>query len=300
MLDRLTSMAVFVRAADLGSFAAAATVLGLSPPMVAKHVVSLEDRLGARLLNRTTRKQVLTELGRAYHERCKLILAEADAAEALAQDMRAVPRGRLRVNAPVTFGSHSLVPVVTRYLRAYPQVEVDLSLSDRLVDLVEDGYEAIIRLGPVADTSLVARPLAPYRLVACASPAYLAERGTPAVPADLAAHECLGFAYWSGPLRRHWRFSRGGHEWDAPVTGRLQVNDWKALLRAALDGFGIALGPEVALAEELRGGRLVRILPGYEGPSRPMHLLYAADRRMTPKLRGFIDAVLAEFGTAAR
>jgi DNA-binding transcriptional LysR family regulator len=300
MLDRLTSMAVFVRAADLGSFAAAATVMGLSPQMVAKHVISLEDRLGARLLNRTTRKQVLTELGRAYHERCKMILAEADAAEALAQDMRAVPRGRLRVNAPVTFGSHSLVPLVTRYLRAHPQVEVDLSLSDRLVDLVEDGYEAVIRLGPVADTMLVARPLASYRLIACASPAYLAARGTPAAPADLASHECLGFAYWSGPLRRQWRFSREGREWDAPVTGRLQVNDWKALLRAALDGFGIALGPEVALAEELRDGRLVRILPGYEGPSRPMHLLYAADRRMTPKLRGFIDAVLAEFGTTAR
>jgi DNA-binding transcriptional LysR family regulator len=300
MLDRLTSMAVFVRAADLGSFSAAATVMGLSPQMVAKHVISLEDRLGARLLNRTTRKQVLTELGRAYHERCKLILAEADAAEALAQDMQAVPRGRLRVNAPVTFGSHSLVPLVTRYLRAHPQVEVDLSLSDRLVDLVEDGYEAVIRLGPVADTMLVARPLAPYRLIACASPAYLAARGTPAAPADLASHECLGFAYWSGPLRRQWRFSREGREWDAPVTGRLQVNDWKALLRAALDGFGIALGPEVALAEELRDGRLVRILPGYEGPSRPMHLLYAADRRMTPKLRGFIDAVLAEFGTTAR
>jgi DNA-binding transcriptional LysR family regulator len=298
MLDRLTSMAVFVRAADLGSFTAAAAALGMSAQMVAKHVVFLEDRLGARLLNRTTRKQSLTEFGRAYQERCRIVLAEAEAADAMARDMRQAPRGRLRVNAPVTFGSHSLVPLVTRFLRTYPGVQVDLTLSDRLVDPIDEGFEAVIRLGPVSETTLVARALMPYRLIACASPAYLAEHGVPEVPSDLARHECLGFAYWSGALGRQWRFSRDGRSFDVPVSGRLQINDWRGLLRAALDGFGITLGPEAALAADIAAGRFVQVLPGYNGPSRPMHILHAADRRMTPKLRSFLDAVVAEFGIA--
>jgi DNA-binding transcriptional LysR family regulator len=296
MLDRLTSMAVFVRAAELGSFAATAAALGISAQMVAKHVVFLEDRLGTRLLNRTTRKQSLTEFGRLYYERCRLVLAEAEAADGLAQEVRQAPRGRLRINAPVTFGSHSLVPLVTRYLRAHPKVQVDLTLSDRLVDPVDEGFEAVIRLGPVSDTALVARPLMPYRLIACASPAYLAENGAPQVPSDLARHECLGFAYWSGALGRQWRFSCDGRSFDVSVSGRLQINDWRGLLRAALDGFGITLGPEAALAPELSAGRLVQVLSGYDGPSRPMHILHAADRQMTPKLRSFLSAVVAEFG----
>ncbi|WP_459873402.1 LysR substrate-binding domain-containing protein [Halomonas shantousis] len=289
-------MAIFVRTADLGSFTAAAAEFGLSTQMVSKHVMTLEQRLGSRLLHRTTRRQSLTEIGRIYHERCQAILAEVEAAEALTEQARAVPRGRLRINAPVTFGSQALVPLITRYLRDYPEVEVDLALSDRLVDPIEEGYEAVIRLGPISDsTTLVARPLAPYRLIACASPAYLAERGEPLTPEDLVEHECLGFAYWSGTLGRQWRFSRGSCSYDAPVSGRLYINDWKGLLRAALEGFGITLGYEAALAEELAAGRLVRLLPGYDGPSRPMHLLYATDQRMTPKLRHFIDDVVTAF-----
>ena len=296
MLDRLTSMAVFVRAADLGSFTAAAAEFGLSTQMVSKHIMALEQQLGSRLLHRTTRKQSLTEIGYLYHERCQTILAEVEAAGALTEQAQATPRGRLRINAPVTFGSQSLVPLITRYLRQYPEVEIDLTLSDRLVDPIEEGYEAVIRLGPINDsTTLVARPLAPYRLIACASPAYLAEHGKPETPADLLEHECLGFAYWFGTLGRNWRFSRDSCIYDAPVNGRLQINDWKGLLHAALEEFGITLGYEAALTEALSAGRLVRILPDYEGPSRPMHLLYAADQRMTPKLRYFIDDVVATF-----
>ena len=164
MMDRLTSMAAFVTAADVGSFAAAAAQLGMSPQMVAKHVTFLEDRLGSRLLNRTTRRQSLTEVGRAYHERCKIVLAEADAADALAQERRALPRGRLRITAPVTFGAHSLMPLVTRYLRDHPEVEIDLALTDRFVDLVEEGREVAFRVGLLDDSGLLARSLAPYRL----------------------------------------------------------------------------------------------------------------------------------------
>ena len=295
-MDRLASMTAFVKAADVGSFAAAASALGISPQMVAKHVTFLETRLGARLLNRTTRRQSLTELGRTYHERCKLVLAEAEAADSLAHEARAAPRGRLRVNAPVTFGAHSLVPLVTRYLRQYPDVEIDLVLGDRFVDLVEEGYEAVFRIGLLTDSGLMARALLPFRLVACASPAYLRERGTPATPADLKDHECLGYASWSGSAVTEWRFVREGRVHDIHVQGHLRINDTVALLSAALDGFGIVLIAADLARGALSAGQLVRVLPDFEAPSRPMHLLYLADRRQTPKLRSFIDAAVQAFG----
>jgi DNA-binding transcriptional LysR family regulator len=296
MMDRLTSMAVFVKAADSGSFAAAASALGLSAQMVGKHVRALETRLGARLLNRTTRRQSLTELGALFYERCKLVLAEADSADDLAADLRAIPRGRLRVNAPVNFGTHRLVPMLVRYLRQYPEVTLDLNLSDRIVDLVEEGYEAVIRISPLADSTLIARSLAPYQLVACASPAYLAERGTPVVPADLARHECLGFAYWARPPAGEWQFTGADGAHTVRVGSRLSINNGQALRAAALEGFGIILLSYELLDDDLAAGRLVRILPGYEPPSRPMHILFAPDRKPTPKLRSFIDFVVATFG----
>ncbi|AZC61933.1 LysR family transcriptional regulator [Pseudomonas chlororaphis] len=296
MVDRLTSMEAFVAAAESGSYARAATRLGLSPQMVAKHVAALEQRLGARLLNRTTRRQNLTELGSAYLERCKHILGEAQAADSLAQIMNATPRGKLRISAPVTFGSYSLMPFVTGFLREHPEVEIDLHLTDRYIDLVEEGYEAAFRIGPLADSSLTARPLAPYRLIACAAPAYLAAGGTPRVPADLEQHECLGYAYWSRPADNQWQFRRDGRVHEVQVRSRLQVNESKALLSAAVDGFGIVLGPADFLEPARAAGELVQLLPGYEAPSRAMHLLYRPDRQMTAKLRHFVDAAIARFG----
>jgi len=297
-MDRLESMAVFVAAAEVGSFAAVSSRFGMSPQMVGKHVSFLEERLGTRLLNRTTRRQSLTEFGRAYHERCKLILGEVAAADGLADGLSEVPRGQLRINAPVTFGTHSLMPLVTRYLRAHPGVAVTVTLNDRLVDLMDEGFDAVIRIGPLPDSSLVARKLAPYRLVPCASPAYLAERGRPESPEELAGHECLKFAYWSPALANTWRFSRGGEGVAVPVQGRLQVNTFEGLLVAALNGGGVILGPVGVLEHEFASGRLVRLLPSFDGPSRPMHVVYLADRRPTAKLRGFIDAVAEAFGTS--
>ena len=290
-MDRLASMAAFVKAAELGSFAAAADALGMSPQMVAKHVASLEARLGARLLNRTTRRQALTEIGRAYHERCKLVLAEAEAADSLVHEARAAPRGLLRINAPVTFGAHSLVPVVARYLRQHPAVEVDLVLSDRYVNLVEEGYEAVFRVGLLPESSLASRALVPFRLVACASPAYLRGRGVPAAPADLAGHECL-----ARHAAAEWCFSRDGQACGVRVRNRLRLNDAKALLHAALDGFGIVLIAEDMVRGALAAGQLVRVLPDFEAPSRPMHLLFLSDHRQAPKLRSFIDAAVQAFG----
>lgn len=290
-MDRLASMAAFVKAAELGSFAAAADALRMSPQMVAKHVVFLETRLGARLLNRTTRRQGLTEIGRTYCERCRLVLAEAEAADSLAHEAKAAPRGLLRINAPMTFGAYSLVPVVTRYLRQHPAVEVDLVLSDRFVDLVEEGYEAVFRVGPLVDSSLMALALAPFRVVACASPAYLRRHGTPATPTDLRDHECLSRSAVSS-----WHFSGHGRAYDARIRNRLRLNNAKALLSAALDGFGIVLIAEDMAREALTSGHLVKVLPGFEAPSRPMHLLFLPDRRQTPKLRSFLDAAVQAFG----
>ncbi|WP_205891097.1 LysR family transcriptional regulator [Pseudomonas frederiksbergensis] len=296
MMDRLTSMGAFVMAAESGSYASAAERLGLSPQMVAKHVAALEQRLGARLLNRTTRRQSLTELGSAYYERCKHILNEAQAADSLAQIMNDTPRGKLKISAPVTFGSYSLMPFVTEFLRQHPEVEIDLHLTDRFVDLVEEGYEVTFRIGPLTASSLTARPLAPYRLVACAAPSYLTDRGVPQIPDDLKNHECLGYAYWSRPADREWVFCKGSAVERVQVVSRLQVNESKALLSAALDGFGIVLGPEDFLEPALRSGELVRLLADYEAPSRQMHLLYTANRQRTAKLRRFIDAAFARFG----
>jgi DNA-binding transcriptional LysR family regulator len=296
IVDRLTSMAVFVKSADLGSFAAAAEAMGISPQMVAKHVVFLEDRLGTALIHRTTRRQSLTDVGRAYYDRCKHLLLEVDAAESVAQDMRTKPKGVLRVNAPLTFGAFSLAPFVTRYLGRYPDMQIDLTLNDRFVDPLEEGFEVMVRVGEVNDTSLVAHPLAPYRLIACASPDYLAHRGMPKSPSELRQHDCLAYAYWSPSIPCRWQFTRDGRTEEVRATGRMRSNDWKALLHAATEGYGITLGPENVLNAEISAGRLVRVLPDYEGPSRPMHVIYPAGRRPTVKVQSFVQAVIEEFG----
>ncbi|WP_213881505.1 LysR family transcriptional regulator [Pseudomonas sp. dw_358] len=295
-MDRLTSMSAFVAAVQAGSYAGAAPRLGLSAQMVAKHVAALERHLGARLLNRTTRRQSLTELGAAYYERCKHIVDEAVAADSLAQVMSDMPRGTLKISAPVTFGSYSLMPFITGFLRQYPEVEIDLHLTDRAVDLVEEGFEAAFRIGPLHNASLTARPLAPYRLLVAAAPDYLARHGTPLIPSDLQGHECLGYVFWSRPADREWQFSRNGETHTVRVASRLQVNESKALLTAAIDGFGIVLGPADFLEPALGSGQLVRLLADFQAPSRPMHLLYSAHRQKTAKVRRFIEAVVGRFG----
>ena len=295
-MDRLSSMTAFTKAVETGSFAAAATTLRISPQMVAKHVTYLEARIGARLLNRTTRRQSVTEIGQAYYDRCKLALAEVDWADSLADEAKGAPRGRLRINAPVTFGTHSLMPLIARYLRRHSAVDVDLVLSDRYVDLIEEGFEAVFRIGGLVETSLIARELSPFRLVACASPAYLRDHGRLLAPEDLSSHECLGYANSSGLTVNDWRFARDGRTHAIDVRSRLRVNNATALLQAALDGFGIAFVAEDLARAYLSSGQLVRVLPNYKPPSRPMHLLFHPDRRQTPKLKCFIEEVIAQFG----
>ncbi len=295
-MDRLTSMAVFVKAADLGSFTAAGTALGLSSQMVGKHVSFLEERLGAQLLHRSTRRQSLTAIGQTFYERCRVVLGEVEAAEASARESSTTPRGRLRVSAPVTFGSIALAPLISDFLRIYPQVEITLDLTDRYVDVVGEGYDVVIRLGPLKDSEFISRALVPYRLIACASPGYLATRGTPRTPADLVAHDCLGFVFASGQPFSEWRFDKEGQVHGVQVRSRFQVNDARVLQAAALDGQGIILQANLILADDLAAGRLVQVLPDYETPTRALHILFTATRPPTQTLRSFIDHVADRFG----
>lgn len=293
-MDRITSMQIFIKAVELGSFSAAADALGMSSQLVGKNVSVLEQNLGVRLLNRTTRRQSLTEVGKVFYERAKIILAEVEAAESLVAESRAVPRGRIRVNAPVTFGIHALTPKLSEYLTLFSEVTVELTLTNRVVDLIDEGYDAVFRTGELSDSGLMARTLAPYRRVLCAAPSYLATHPQLETPMDLLHHECLGFSHTA--MRDHWRFEGPDGPISVPVSGRFITDSGESLLSAALAGLGIMLQPlELAMAD-LKAGRLVTLLPKYQIPTRPMHILFAPDRRMTPKLRSFLDFVAAHFG----
>lgn len=292
-MDLFGSMAVFVQIVEKGSLTAAAAAAGISPTMAGNHLHALERRLGMRLLNRTTRRQSLTDFGRVYYQRCQDILRLVAETDAQALASHAVPRGRLRITAPVSFGAERLMPALGDYLARYPDVEIDLALNDRTVDLVEDGFEAAFRIGHLPDSGLIARALAPYRMLICASPDYLARHGEPRRPADLSTHQCLAFQLSAGAA---WRMT--GPEGDAriDVAGRVRVNNGQALRVAALNGLGIIMQPEALLAGDLAAGRLVRLLPDHEMPSRPMHIVYLRDRHMSAKLRSFIDFAVARFG----
>jgi DNA-binding transcriptional LysR family regulator len=296
-MDKLSSMAMFIRVVESGSFSAAAEIAGVSPTMAGKHVRTIEERLGARLLHRTTRRQQLTEVGRLYYERCKQVLADVELADASANELQATPRGLLRIASPLSFGSRRLVPALSDYLSQHPLVSVDLSLNNRVFDMVEEGYELAIRIGAIGDHALVARPLRPYRMLMAASPAYLARHGTPTRPDELSAHTCLGLSNWRH--RDHWHLLGPDGEQDIAVRGRLTTDNGDALRIAALHDAGIVLQPEVLLADDLSSGHLVQVLPDWAPPAIPMHLLYAPDRRPTAKLRSMIDFLLSRFSAAA-
>ncbi|AOZ51819.1 LysR family transcriptional regulator [Chromobacterium vaccinii] len=292
-MDRLLSMELFVAVVDKGSFTAAADAHRLSQPMVGKHIAALEKRLGGKLLVRTTRRQQLTELGQHYYQRCRAILADLAAADDAAALLREQPRGVLRVNASVTFGTLRLAPLLAEFMARYPEIGVELELSDQLVDLVAEGYDAVFRIGHLADSGLVARRLKPYRMMIAASPVYLARRGRPETPEQLAEHDCLGFSRW-----------RRDDGWDALArlhaaqipSSRFQCNQGQALRQMALAGAGIVLQAETLLADDVAAERLVSLLDGYLPDPKPMHLIYPADRQPLPKLRVFIDFIVERLG----
>ncbi|TDB34783.1 LysR family transcriptional regulator [Stenotrophomonas sp. TEPEL] len=291
-MDTLRCMQAFVAVAEHGSFSAAASHLQVSAVMVGKYIQQLETHLGTALLQRNTRRQRLTEAGIAYLAGCRQVLEQVQQAEADVAGLQVQPRGLLRVSAPTTWGSCVLAPVLNELLRAQPLLNIELDLSNRRIDLIEDGFDAAIRVGPLPSQELVARPLPPYAMSLCASPSYLRRRGTPRTPADLEGHDCLSHLAWRGG--HGWQLANGEQvDWEA----RLTSNDGYALREAAVAGAGLVLQPTALLAGEIAAGRLKPLLRDHLPEPRPMHLIYLPDRRPRPRLQCFVDFVMARLGT---
>ena len=292
-MDRLTSMAVFVKAADLGSFTAAAEALDLSGPMVGKHVRFLEERLGVRLLNRTTRRQSLTEVGLAYYERCRAVLAEAAAADALAADQLTEPRGKLRVSLPVHFGRRCALPILLDLARQHPSLELDLSFSDRIADLAEEGIDLAIRTGELDDRAgLIARRVARQRMVVCASPGYLERHGRPERIEDLGLHQAI--IYRRSGRVNPWLFPRCGKPpAEAMPVHRLRLDDLDAIADAAAAGMGIAWLPSWLVRDHVQAGALLELLPDQPGFLYDCHALWLQTPQLPLKVRLAVDALAA-------
>lgn len=287
-MDILNCMRVFTAVVETESFTAAGMRLDLSKAVVSKYVGHLEDHLGTRLLNRTTRRLSLTESGVAYYERCTQILADVDEAEQAAGQLTAIPRGTLRVTMPVSFGRIRIAPLLTAYMQRYPDVKLDVTLSDRRVDLVEDGYDLAIRVGYLPESGMIARKLTTDRVVLCAAPAYLKRHGMPQTPEALRDHACLVYSYAST-----------GDEWvldDAEgkrhairIAGPMRVNNGDMLRAAALDGAGIIREPHFIVGTDLQAGRLVELLPDFPPPEIGVYALYPSRKHLSAKVRTFVD-----------
>jgi len=295
MLDRLTGLEVFAKVAAAGSLSAAARALGMSQTMVTKHIAALEARLGAKLFHRTTRRLSITEAGRSYLESSERILAEIEAADAAVAADRVEPRGMLRINAPVSFGTRQIAPLLAEFAARYPRTSVELGLNDRLVDLAEEGWDLAIRIGHLRDSSLIARRIAPCRIVVCAAPSYLKARGIPQTVSSLAAHNCLGYTLSQRTPVDRWTFGARG-EVGVRVSGNLRANNGDALLAAALAGQGIIHQPSFIVADDLGAGRLVALT--LDQPNVELGGIYAVflpDRHPPAKVRAFIDFIAARF-----
>jgi DNA-binding transcriptional LysR family regulator len=294
-MDLFRSMQAFVTVAQFGSMSAAAPRLGLSAAMVGQHIAALEERLGTRLLNRTTRRQSLTDFGLSYLEQCRDILERVAVADEQAETLQQKPRGQLRITAPMTFGAEVLTPALGRYRDQAPDVTLDIVLTDRNVDLVEEGFDAAFRIGTPPDGRLIARQLAPYRMMICGSPDYLARTGTPAHPTELSNHDSIIF---TPAARSPWRLSRGDDKVEVTPARSMTVNSGQAVRMAACAGLGIIMQPATLLMPDVKTGRLVQLFPDWRLGERPMSLLYYRDRRMTPRLRSFIAFSMKEFSAS--
>lgn len=294
-MDRFAAMEAFARVAEARSFSEAARRLRSSKSVVSRHVSALEAELGARLFHRTTRSLTLTEVGEGYYQKVARILADMDEANRSVSQLQAAPRGRLRVNAPMSFGFLHLAPAIPDFLNRYPEIEVDMTMNDRFVDLVDEGFDVAVRIARLADSSLVARKLAPMRRVVCASPAYLAAHGTPVSPDDLKGHDCL--CYSNLTLSEEWRFvAADGRPWPVEVQGRLRTNNGDALRVAALKGLGVINQPSFIVGGDLQSGTLVSVLTEFTPQDSAVHAVYPHSRHLSPKVRAFVDFLADRFG----
>ncbi len=290
-MDRLGDLEIFARVAATGSMSQAARELGLSPPVISKRIKRLEERLGTRLLQRTTRQIVLTDAGRGFHERVIAILGSVDEAEDWVSQRAHVARGPLRISAPTTFGRLHVAPHLVKFLEKYPEISVDLSLSDSFVDVVGDGFDVALRIADLGDTSLVARKLAPNHRLLCASPDYLAHHGTPQSLADLGRHKLLVHN------ADHWRLDGPGGPVTIPVPSLVVTNSSEVIREAVLAGLGIALRSTWDIGPELKSGQLVQVLPRYRGGQRvAIYAIYPSRRHLPQRTRVFIDFLAELYG----
>ena len=293
-MDRFAAINAFTRVVETGSFARAADRLGVSVSSVSRHVTELEAHLGARLLNRTTRSLSLTEAGRAFHERSVQLLTDLEEAEASASAGAVVPRGTLRLTCGVSFGTLYLAPAIADFTARYPDMCFDVELSDRTVDLVDEGFDVAVRIGPVGGQNLVARRVGSTQLVCCASPDYLARHGEPRTPADLAQHQCLIYEY--APQRDLWPFvDAAGHASGVRIGGTLHANNGAFLATLALAGRGVTYEPDFIVGPDVRAGRLVPILRRFAPAASSIHVVYPSRRHLSAKVRAFAEFVIERF-----
>lgn len=288
-MDRLHEIEVFVAVADAGSFAKAGARLRLSPPAVTRAISALEDRLGAQVFNRTTRSLAITDVGQRFLESARRILIDLESAEKEAVGEAGAPQGHLTVTASITFGRLAVAPIVCSFLAQHPRVSISVVLLDRIANLVEEGIDLAIRIGPLPDSSLVARRVGTVRRVLVASPGYLARHGAPALPADLRLHSMIAFTGLTP--NREWRFLDGRSGAAVSIAPRLEINDAAAAIAAAEMGDGITLALSYMVADHLGEGRLVTVLDDLAPPPVPVHLVYPQNRLIAPKLRAFLDFV---------
>ncbi|MEL6446423.1 MAG: LysR family transcriptional regulator [Pseudomonadota bacterium] len=293
-MNRLEAMAAFVAVIDEGSFTAAAEALDISRPKASKLIAELEASLGVRLLNRTTRRVAATEAGRAFHLRCQDILARLDDAVSEASQLQVAPRGELRINAPHSFSREHLAVAIAAFQDTYPDIHVELVLNDRVVDIVDEGFDVAIRIAQLPDSTLVARRLGPCRLMVCAAPDYLGREGTPEAPEDLTKHNCLRYSHLADAGT--WRFQRNGKETRVATQGDFRSNFGEAVVAAATCGRGIAMEPTFVVAPLVLSGALVPVLQDYAPRTLGIYAVYPRQRLLPQKVRVFIDFLEGRFG----
>ena len=293
-MDKLNAMAAFTKVVALGSYAEAGRQLGLTRSAVSKGVIELEQILGARLLDRTTRKVSVTEAGMAYYERCLAILADIEETELQVSRLHDEPKGTLKVNAPMSFGTLHVGRAVADFMAAYPDLKVELALNDRFIDPVEEGFDVTIRIADLRDSSLIARKLAPSRRVLVASPDYVRANGYPESPDDLVNHQCLNYGH--STLMQRWNLTDGGKALNVPINSRLCANNGDVLRDAALAGQGITKLPTFLIGSEIEAGRLEVVLEDFPPTQLSIYALYAPNRYLAAKSRLFIDFLVDRFG----
>lgn len=293
-MDRFHAMAVFAKVVEQGSFARAADRLDLSTSAVSRHLADLESHLGVRLLNRTTRRLSLTESGQAFHERVVQLLADLEEAETAVTATAVSPRGTLKLTCAIAFGERYLAPVIADFIAKHPLVRFEVDLSDRTVDLVEEGFDLAVRIGALASQTLIARRIAQAQLVCCASPAYLAKHGTPSAPDDLTRHRCLEYAYMQ--TRGVWTFrDAAGRERRVHINGPVYANNGGFLGALAAQHVAIAFEPDFLVGDDIRAGRLVPLLREFTAPAIPIYAVYPSRRHLSAKVRAFVDFLAERF-----